>query len=188
MVVFEGDCRSPAVLFNESVMCGLGARLAETGALNPQGKRRAITALRRFAAIAAGLHVGALAAVATAAVRDASDGAAFCAEAEAGTGIRVAIASGADEARLAAQGVIFGEPGAHGAVVDLGGASLELCRIENGTPGPGVTTPLGPLRLMRRGREVVRPPPISTPASAGWPAASGSTAGGSTWSGARGGR
>ncbi len=72
--------------------------------------------------------------------------------AEAGTGIRVAIASGADEARLAAQGVIFGEPGAHGVVVDLGGASLELCRIENGTPGPGVTTPLGPLRLMAAGQ------------------------------------
>jgi exopolyphosphatase/guanosine-5'-triphosphate,3'-diphosphate pyrophosphatase len=148
MVVFEGDSRSPAVLFNERVMCGLGARLAATGALDPQGKRRAIAALRRFAAIAAGLHVGALAAVATAAVRDASDGTAFCAEAEAATGIRVDIASGADEARLAAQGVVFGEPGADGLVVDLGGASLELCRIENGTPGPGVTTPLGPLRLM----------------------------------------
>ncbi len=148
MVVFEGDCRSPAVLFNERVLCGLGARLTETAALDPKAKRRAIAALRRFAAIAAGLHVGTLAAVATAAVRDATDGAAFCADAETATGIRITIASGADEARLAAQGVIFGEPGAQGVVVDLGGASLELCRIENGVPGQGVTAPLGPLRLM----------------------------------------
>jgi exopolyphosphatase/guanosine-5'-triphosphate,3'-diphosphate pyrophosphatase len=152
MVVFEGDSRSPAVLFNERILCGLGASLARTGALDPEGKQRAAAALRRFAAIAAGLHVGALAAVATAAVRDATDGAAFCAEAEAATGVRVTIASGADEARLAAQGVIFGDPGAHGVVVDLGGASLELSRIENGTPGPGVTTPLGPLRLMAAGQ------------------------------------
>jgi exopolyphosphatase/guanosine-5'-triphosphate,3'-diphosphate pyrophosphatase len=152
MVVFEGDCRSPAVLFNERILCGLGASLARTGALDPQGKQRAVAALRRFAAIAAGLHVGALAAVATAAVRDATDGADFCAGAEAATGVRVTIASGADEARLAAQGVIFGEPGAHGVVVDLGGASLELCRIENGVLGPGVTTPLGPLRLMAAGK------------------------------------
>jgi exopolyphosphatase/guanosine-5'-triphosphate,3'-diphosphate pyrophosphatase len=152
MVVFEGDCRSPAVLFNEKVMCALGAGLAESGELDPRGKQRAIGALRRFAAIASGLHVGALAAVATAAVRDAGDGVAFCAEVEAATGIRLAIASGADEARLAAQGVIFGDPGANGVVVDLGGASLELCRIENGHPGRGVTTPLGPLRLGAKGQ------------------------------------
>lgn len=148
MVIFEGDCRSPAVVFNESVMCGLGARLAQTGALDPEGRRRAIAALQRFVAVAAGLHVGALAAVATAAVRDSSDGAAFCAEVEAAFGIRISIASGADEARLSAQGVIFGEPEARGTVVDLGGASLELCRIADGKSGAGVTTPLGPLRLI----------------------------------------
>jgi exopolyphosphatase/guanosine-5'-triphosphate,3'-diphosphate pyrophosphatase len=148
MVVFEGDRRSPAVLFNERIMCALGASLIETGTLDPQGKERAIRALHRFSAIAVRLRVGALAAVATAAVRDSSDGVEFCAAAEAETGIRITIASGADEARLAAQGVMFGEPGAHGVVVDLGGASMELCRIENGVPGPGITTPLGPQRLM----------------------------------------
>jgi len=152
LVVFEGDSRSPAVVFNESVMCGLGARLTETGALDAAGKRRAVAALRRFEAIAATLHVGALAAVATAAVRDSSDGAAFCAAVSAATGIRITIASGGDEARLSAQGVIFGEPNAQGVVVDLGGASLELCRISNGKSGPGVTTPLGPLRLMAAGQ------------------------------------
>lgn len=148
MVVFEGGSRSPAMLFNERIMCGLGTTLADTGALDPQGRQRALAALRRFSAIAAGLNVGALAAVATAAVRDASDGADFRDECMAATGIRITVASGAGEARLAAQGVIFGNPGAEGVVVDLGGASLELCRIENGAPGPGVTTPLGPLRLM----------------------------------------
>jgi exopolyphosphatase/guanosine-5'-triphosphate,3'-diphosphate pyrophosphatase len=148
MVVFEGDCRSPAQLFNEKVMCRLGARLGQTGALDPEGRERAIAALRRFAAIAEGMHVGALAAVATAAVREASDGAAFCAEVARRTGIRVRIASGADEARLAAQGVLFGNPRAEGVVVDLGGASLELCRIGGGRVGQGITAPLGPLRLL----------------------------------------
>jgi len=77
MVVFEGGSRSPAVVFNEKVMCALGARLSETGALDPTGKKRAIVTLKRFAALAPALHVGALAGVATAAVRDASDGVAF---------------------------------------------------------------------------------------------------------------
>ncbi|HUF87961.1 MAG TPA: exopolyphosphatase [Thermohalobaculum sp.] len=151
MVVFEGDRRSPAQLFNEKVMCRLGARIGETGRLDPAGRARAMAALRRFAAIAGGMRVGALAAVATAAVREAADGAEFCAEIRRRTNIRVEIASGADEARLAAQGVLFGNPRAEGVVVDLGGASLELCRVGGGRVGQGVSVPLGPLRLTSAG-------------------------------------
>jgi len=147
LVVFDGQSRSPATSFNEKVMCGLGARLQETGKLDPDGKARALRALTRFGALASGLGVGALAAIATAAVREAEDGPAFCAEVEDKTGIRLMVASGEDEARLAAKGVAFGNPGATGVVVDLGGGSLEFCRIEGGQPGQGLSTPLGPLRL-----------------------------------------
>ena len=48
LVVFDGAARSPAYFFNEKVMCALGAGLAETGALNPDGSLRALSALRRF--------------------------------------------------------------------------------------------------------------------------------------------
>jgi len=150
LVVYEGGRRSPATMFNEKIMCRLGARLTESGRLDPEGSRRAVTALRRFAAIATRLHVGALAAVATAAVRDAEDGEEFCKEVEAATQIRLEVISGADEARLSAQGVLFGNPGASGVVVDLGGASLELCRIEAGRTGKGISAPIGPLRVPRR--------------------------------------
>lgn len=153
LVVYEGGRRSPAIVFNEKVMCGLGARLATTGKLDPKGRRRAVAAIRRFSAIASHLHVGALAAVATAAVRDAKDGSAFCEELVAATGVRPAVTSGTEEARFAALGVLFGEPRAEGVVVDLGGASLELCRIADGMPGRGVTTPLGPLRLKTKARK-----------------------------------
>lgn len=150
LVVFEGGSRSPAVVFNEKVMCALGAGLSETGVLDPRGKERAIVTLKRFAALAPALHVGALAGVATAAVRDAKDGAAFRSQVEVETGIRLEIVTGEAEARLAAQGVIFGNPRADGVVVDLGGASMELCRISRGTPGQGISTPLGPLRLQAK--------------------------------------
>ncbi|MEL6476159.1 MAG: exopolyphosphatase [Pseudomonadota bacterium] len=152
LVVFEGHCRSPAVVYNEKVMCGLGARLQDTGALDPEGKVRALSALRRFSSLMPGLNVGALAGVGTAALRDAVDGPAFRDQIEVETGIRLEIASGADEARLAAQGVLFGNPGATGVVIDLGGASLEFARIAGGRVGEGLTTPLGPLRLASRGR------------------------------------
>ena len=153
LVVFEGHCRAPAVVFNEKVMCGLGASLHQTGTLDPEGKVRAMAALRRFAALAPGLGVGALAGVGTAAIRDAVDGPAFRDQIAEETGIRLLIASGADEARLAAQGVLFGNPGAQGVVIDLGGASLEFARLlGDGEVGETVTTPLGPLRLAAGGR------------------------------------
>ncbi|MEM9370736.1 MAG: Ppx/GppA family phosphatase [Pseudomonadota bacterium] len=147
LVVFEGHCRAPAILFNEKVMCGLGAQLQRTGALDPEGKLRALGALKRFAALAPGLHVGALTGIGTAAIRDAVDGPAFRDEIAEETGIRLSIASGLDEARLAGQGVLFGNPRADGVVIDLGGASLEFSRLLKGRFAEGVSTPLGPLRL-----------------------------------------
>ncbi|MEM7423440.1 MAG: Ppx/GppA phosphatase family protein, partial [Pseudomonadota bacterium] len=146
-VVFEGGRRCPAMVFNEKILCGLGARLGQTGKLDPAGCARALRALQRFVALAPGLRVGAMAAIATAAVREAEDGPAFRDRIRKDTGIRPVIASGADEARLAAQGVLFGDPFSEGMVVDLGGASMELCPVARGRTGVGVTTPLGPQRL-----------------------------------------
>lgn len=147
MVVFEGGRRCPAMVFNEKIMCGLGAELAETGRLSPRGRERAMRALTRFVTLAPGLHVGALAAVATAAVREAADGSEFRDQVARETGVRLQIATGEDEARLAAQGVLFGNPAARGLVIDLGGASMEICSVGRGRTGRGVTTPLGPQRL-----------------------------------------
>ena len=147
MVIFEGGRRCPAMVFNEKIMCGLGAELAETGRLSPKGRERALRALTRFVTLAPGLRVGALAGVATAAVREAEDGREFRDLVARETGIRLHIASGEDEARLSAQGVLFGDPGAQGLVIDLGGASMEFCPVGRGRTGRGVTTPLGPQRL-----------------------------------------
>jgi exopolyphosphatase/guanosine-5'-triphosphate,3'-diphosphate pyrophosphatase len=57
MVVFDGAARSPAYFFNEKILCGLGAGFSETGRLNPEGRVRAMIALkRRFAALAKGME------------------------------------------------------------------------------------------------------------------------------------
>src|SRR6185437_3300976 len=92
-----------------------------------------------------------LAVIATAAVREAKDGAKFAAELERRNGIEVRVIDGAEEARLSALGVLAGIPSADGVVGDIGGGSVELVQIEagNGRPtiGNGVTLPLGPLRL-----------------------------------------
>ena len=147
MVIFEGGRRCPAMVFNEKIMCGLGAELGRTGRLSQTGRERALRALTRFVTIAPGLRVGALAGVATAAMREAADGREFRDLVARETGIQLRIADGEDEARLSAQGVLFGDPRAEGLVIDLGGASMEFCPVGGGRPGRGVTTPLGPQRL-----------------------------------------
>ena len=70
LVVFDGAARSPAYFYNEKVMAGLGAKMAQTGRLNPEGVERGFAALQRFAALARGMDIDPLTCVATAAVRD----------------------------------------------------------------------------------------------------------------------
>jgi exopolyphosphatase/guanosine-5'-triphosphate,3'-diphosphate pyrophosphatase len=149
MVVFDGAARSPAYFYNEKIMCGLGKGLAESGRLNPEGRLRALSALRRFALLAKGMGIGPLNVVATAAMRDASDGPEFQALVQKETGLKMWVVDGSEEARLSAQGVLLGWPEAKGIVCDLGGNSMELARIADGKVGKRVSTTLGPFRLLQ---------------------------------------
>jgi exopolyphosphatase/guanosine-5'-triphosphate,3'-diphosphate pyrophosphatase len=151
LVVFDGAARSPAYFYNEKILCGLGSGLAETGVLNPEGRRRALAALRRFALLAEGMGVSPLTAVATAAVREAQDGAEFRREVLEQTGLDLWVIDGTEEARLSAQGVLLGWPEASGLVCDIGGSSMELAVISGGEVGARMTSPLGPFRLERVG-------------------------------------
>ena len=146
-VVYEGAVRAPTPLFNEKELCGLGRELSTTGRLGEAGTACALQALERFRTIAEILNVGSLRAVATAAVRDAVDGADFLAAAQAALGTEIEVLSGEREAALAAQGVVMGFQSPDGVAGDLGGGSLELVDIRDGAIGNAVTLPIGGLRL-----------------------------------------
>lgn len=147
LVVFDGAARSPAYFYNEKIMCALGAGLPETGRLHAKGRKRAVAAIRRFQLLADGMGIPPLTAVATAAVRDATDGADFCAEVLKETGLKIYVIDGKEEARLSAQGVLLGWPTANGLVCDIGGSSMELAEVSDGRVGRRLTSPLGPLKL-----------------------------------------
>lgn len=149
MVIFDGAARSPAYFFNEKILCGLGEGFSETGRLNAQGKIRAMGALKRFARLADAAEVAPLLAVATAAVRDAEDGAAFREAVRTATGLEIRVIDGTEEARLSAQGVLLGWPGAEGLICDIGGSSMELAELKGGGKvGMRASSDLGPLKLM----------------------------------------
>ena len=147
LVVYEGVTRSPWVLFNEKVMCGLGRGVAATGRLPEDGVALALDALRRFRALAEQARVRRVYPLATAAARDASNGPDFVKEAEGILGVPITIVAGKEEARLAALAVRSGIHRADGLVGDLGGGSLELTEIGANGVCEGISLPLGGLRL-----------------------------------------
>src|SRR6266576_3224325 len=154
LAVFERLGAILLPLLNERVMCALGRGIAVTGRLNPQGVELAFANVERFTALARALAVDHLAIIATAAVRDASDGRDFAAELEERCGVPVRIIDGVEEGRLSAAGVLAGIRDADGVVGDLGGGSVELVRVDAGADAPigaGISLPLGPLRLAELG-------------------------------------
>ncbi|WP_366556781.1 Ppx/GppA family phosphatase [Aquibaculum sediminis] len=147
LVVFDGLRRVAVPLFNEKVLCGLGAGLHHSGKLNPEGRALALETLVRFAGLARAMKVSELDLLATAAVRDATDGPDFVRQVEERTGHPVRVLSGGDEARLSALGLLSGQPDSAGVMGDLGGGSLELVAVEQGRTNGWVSLKLGPLRL-----------------------------------------
>ena len=154
LVVFEQLGTTLIASLNEKIMCALGRGLARTGRLNPDGTELALSNLQRFVDLAGALSVDHLAILATAAVRDASDGPAFAAQVERRCGVKVRILAGTEEARLSAAGVLAGIRDADGVVADLGGGSVELVPVDAASATPisaGISLPIGPLRLAELG-------------------------------------
>lgn len=147
LVVYEGLSRAPTAIFNEKELCGLGRSLAKTGRLSDDSVAKAFAALRRFRALADALGAGTMHVLATAAARDAENGAAFIREAEAICRQPVELLSGKREARLSALGVVSGFYKPDGVAGDLGGGSLELIDVHIARLGQGATYPLGGIRL-----------------------------------------
>ena len=74
LVVYDGPRRLPFILFNEKVMAGLGASLARTGRIEEEPMERGLRAIGRFAHLCQDMKVAHIRCVATAAVRDATNG------------------------------------------------------------------------------------------------------------------
>lgn len=148
LVVYESLIRTPAVIHNEKTICAIGRDMVSTGRLYDEGIRLVLESLARYRVLANALKVERREAVATAAARDAENGADFIRKAESAWGGPIRVLSGEEEARLAAEGVLAGIPEADGIVADLGGGSLDMVTVKNGKTGTALTFPFGPLRLM----------------------------------------
>lgn len=147
LVVYDLPERLPVPMFNEKAECRLVAGMSETGRLNPEGIERTREALARFVGLASHMRLEDVDIIATAAVREAEDGAEFVADLEREFGYAVQVISGAEEAQLAALGVLSGVPDADGILADMGGGTVDLVALDKGSFGANATFPLGHLRL-----------------------------------------
>lgn len=149
LVIYDGPRRSPAPICNEKALCGLGRDMGADGRMNPVAVEYALSTLTRFRRLIAAHGEPPTTAIATAAVREATDGAAFV-ESVRALGFDIRVIDGAEEARLSALGVVSYEPDATGVVGDMGGGSLELIAVRNGFVEESVSLSIGPLRLMQQ--------------------------------------
>ena len=172
LVIYGGALRAPEPVLNEKVAAKLGRELAETGAIPNKAAEAALAALRRYRALLWDHGVKQVDVVATAAVREATNGAEFL-EKVREIGLTPRLLSGEEEAHASATGIIAAFPGAKGVVADLGGGSLELVSVDQGRVQSGQSLPLGTLRLSAlraQGTASFRRTVHRTLAEAGWAA------------------
>ncbi|MCP9222395.1 Ppx/GppA family phosphatase [Erythrobacter sp. LQ02-29] len=150
LVVYGGAPRAPGILLNEKVQARLGRDIGRDGKLAKDAMHLALDGLARYRLLLHDLGIERIDVVATAAVRDASNGPAFLKKVRA-LGFAPRLLSGEDEAIASAFGVIGAFPRAHGLVADLGGGSLELVPVSAEAPGDAESLPMGTLRLPELG-------------------------------------
>ena len=122
----------------------LGEGIAHTATLKEEAIARTAEAVRLF--FEEGLSAGAeVHAFATAAVRSAKNGADFCARVKSLTGIDIDIVSGNREADLALIGALGKDDGA---IIDIGGASTEVCLRTHGIKTFSKSLDIGAVRLL----------------------------------------
>ena len=130
----------------------LAAGLDETGVISEEATERAIEALVRMATLARQLGAKRIEAVATSAVRDATNGAAFLTRVRQETGLKPRVLEGEEEARLAFRSALahFELGRGRAVVVDIGGGSAELALSAEGLVERLITFPFGAVRLTER--------------------------------------
>lgn len=150
VVMQIADNNSYTLLFQEKEAIRLGHGLSQTGVISEQGIERAMTCLHVYKHIMEVMQIKDCEAVATAAVRNASNGAAFLQRINEETGITMQIISGEREAQLGYLGVINTIALKDFLIFDLGGASVEMTLVKDGEIAHSISVPMGAVTLTER--------------------------------------
>lgn len=133
----------------------LGGGFTRESGISAEARLRSITALKDFAGEMERHGVAMVRAVATSAVRDAVNGAEFCADILRESGIRLEVIDSREEGLLTLSGVLAGIDDGRGdlLVFDVGGGSTEYTLARQGEPLFTDSLPLGVVRLTEGKRD-----------------------------------
>ena len=158
LLVLDGDERCAA----ESRGTRIGTALGTTGAIDPEARERTLAALDDYVAIARGCGAAVADAIATSALRRASDAGTFAAAVAERVGIAPRVLSGDEEATFSFLGATRSrESGEVVAVLDVGGGSSELAldvpshARRAGAVARTLSVEIGAVRLSERHRELL---------------------------------
>ena len=136
------------VLAEDRAPVRLGAQVFRTGWLSAESIAACAAALQRFARLAQRAGARRIRAVATSAVREASNRDQLLRAARTLSGMEVEVISGAEEARLVCLGVLQGAPaGDRALLLDIGGGSTEIIAARGEEPESAWSLQLGSVRL-----------------------------------------
>jgi exopolyphosphatase / guanosine-5'-triphosphate,3'-diphosphate pyrophosphatase len=153
MLVAELSGRSLRPLADLVRVTRLGRGVDRSGLIEPESAARTLEAITEFAQRARALGAQKILTAATAALRDARNGAAFIEQVRQRAGVTLEIISGQAEAQLNFLAATHGlgiDPGETMLIVDIGGGSTELIRCESGAEPAMVSLQIGSVRLTER--------------------------------------
>jgi len=127
----------------------IGAGLDATGELGNKPMKRALQAADVFSHFCTAMGIGAedIQAVATSAIRDATNRSVFLQRVRSETGLEVRVLSREEEARFGYLAAVNSTTLTDGAVLDLGGGSLQLVEVLSRHSGRLGSWPLGAVRM-----------------------------------------
>ncbi len=140
------------VLLREKAMVRLGSETLRTGKLSPEAIEAGASTVEHFAKLAAGSGAEVVRAVATCAVREATNSNDFVAAVRKRTGVRVEVISGDEEARLINLAIRSEFPARQDPLflIDIGGGSTELVISDGSRVLLTESLPMGVVRLADR--------------------------------------
>jgi exopolyphosphatase/guanosine-5'-triphosphate,3'-diphosphate pyrophosphatase len=128
----------------------IGEGLEETGELGREPMERALRVLELYAHFCASTGIEDIRPVATSAIRDGSNQAAFLDLARERSGLEVQVLATEDEARYGYLAAVNSTTLADGVALDLGGGSMQLTRTESRHATDFRSWPLGAVRMTER--------------------------------------
>jgi exopolyphosphatase/guanosine-5'-triphosphate,3'-diphosphate pyrophosphatase len=151
LVVFEA---APEGWWRQSDAIPDRVRIGEgadaTGRLGEAPMERAIAALALYGRYCRAQALDDIRPMATSAIRDAENGTEFLERAEEALGRSIQVLSAEEEARYGVVAALYSSTIADGAVLDLGGGSLQLSQVRDRKAGEAGSWPLGAVRMTER--------------------------------------